>query len=117
MKGAAIGPFAFIGEGVKIGARAVIHPHVTLYQGAQIGDDFLAHSHAVVREIPVTSSATASSCRTESSLAGDGFGFAKDAEGRHHKIVQSGVTVLEDDVEVQSLTSVDRATGRRKSPG
>jgi UDP-3-O-[3-hydroxymyristoyl] glucosamine N-acyltransferase len=43
-------------------------------------------------------------------IGGDGFGFAKDAEGRHHKIVQSGVTVLEDDVEVQSLTSVDRAT-------
>src|SRR5581483_1174004 len=34
----------------------------------------------------------------------------KRADGSHFKIVQSGVTVIEDDVEVQSLTSVDRAT-------
>ena len=41
---------------------------------------------------------------------GDGFGFARRADGTHAKIVQSGVTIIEDDVEVQSLTSVDRAT-------
>ncbi len=43
-------------------------------------------------------------------VGGDGFGFAKRTDGTHHKIVQSGVTVIEDDVEIQSLTSVDRAT-------
>jgi UDP-3-O-[3-hydroxymyristoyl] glucosamine N-acyltransferase len=43
-------------------------------------------------------------------IGGDGFGFAKRRDGTHYKIVQSGVTVIEDDVEVQSLTSVDRAT-------
>ena len=43
-------------------------------------------------------------------VGGDGFGFAKRADGTHYKIVQSGVTVIEDDVEIQSLTSVDRAT-------
>jgi UDP-3-O-[3-hydroxymyristoyl] glucosamine N-acyltransferase len=43
-------------------------------------------------------------------VGGDGFGFAKRADGSHFKIVQSGVTIIEDDVEVQSLTSVDRAT-------
>jgi UDP-3-O-[3-hydroxymyristoyl] glucosamine N-acyltransferase len=43
-------------------------------------------------------------------IGGDGFGFAKRADGTHHKIVQSGVTVIEDDVEIQTLTSVDRAT-------
>lgn len=43
-------------------------------------------------------------------VGGDGFGFAKRADGSHFKIVQSGVTVIEDDVEVQSLTSIDRAT-------
>jgi len=43
-------------------------------------------------------------------VGGDGFGFAKRADGTHLKIVQSGVTVIEDDVEIQSLTSVDRAT-------
>ena len=43
-------------------------------------------------------------------VGGDGFGFAKTREGTHFKIVQSGVTVIEDDVEIQALTSVDRAT-------
>ncbi|MES1260250.1 MAG: UDP-3-O-(3-hydroxymyristoyl)glucosamine N-acyltransferase, partial [Acidobacteriota bacterium] len=43
-------------------------------------------------------------------VGGDGFGFAKRADGRQIKIVQSGVTVLEDDVEIQTLTSIDRAT-------
>ena len=107
-EGAAIGPFAVVGEHVKIGARAVLHPHVVIYEGAQIGDDFLAHSHAAVREF----------CRIGSRVilqngvvvGGDGFGFAKRADGTHYKIVQSGLTVIEDDVEVQSLTSVDRAT-------
>ena len=42
--------------------------------------------------------------------AGDGFGFAKRADGSHEKIVQSGPVVVEDDVEIQTLTSVDRAT-------
>jgi len=43
-------------------------------------------------------------------VGGDGFGFAKRADASHHKIVQSGITVIEDDVEIQSLTSVDRAS-------
>src|SRR6202043_1683578 len=43
-------------------------------------------------------------------VGGDGFGFAKRADGTHYKIVQSGVTVIEDDVEIQTLTSVDRAS-------
>jgi len=103
-----IGPFAVVGEGVRLGRNAVLHPHVVIYEGVEVGDDFLAHSHAVVREF----------CRIGDRVilqngvvvGGDGFGFAKRADGTHFKIVQSGVTVIEDDVEVQSLTSVDRAT-------
>ena len=103
-----IGAFAVVGEGVRIGRNAVLHPHVVIYEGAEIGDDFLAHSHAAVREF----------CRIGNRvtlqngvvIGGDGFGFAKRADGAQIKIVQSGVTIVEDDVEVQSLTSIDRAT-------
>jgi UDP-3-O-[3-hydroxymyristoyl] glucosamine N-acyltransferase len=42
-------------------------------------------------------------------IGGDGFGFVKRSDGTHYKIVQSGITVIEDDVEIQTLTSVDRA--------
>ena len=97
-----------VGERVRLGCNAVLHPHVVLYEGAEIGDDFLAHSHATVREF----------CRVGNRVilqngvvvGGDGYGFAKRADGSHFKIVQSGVTVIEDDVEIQTLTSVDRAT-------
>ncbi|MBC8165038.1 MAG: UDP-3-O-(3-hydroxymyristoyl)glucosamine N-acyltransferase [Bryobacteraceae bacterium] len=105
---ASIGPFAVLGPEVKIGHNAVIHPHVVIYQGTSIGDDFVAHSHVSVREF----------CRIGDRVTlqngvvvgGDGFGFAKRADGSHEKIVQSGPTIIEDDVEIQSLTSVDRAT-------
>lgn len=105
---ASIGPFAVVGENVVIGRNAVLRPHAVIYENAQIGDDFYAHAHVVVREF----------CRIGHRvilqngvvIGGDGFGFAKRADGTHYKIVQSGVTVIEDDVEIQTLTSVDRAT-------
>jgi len=107
-EGASIGAYAVVGERVVIGRNAVLHPHVVIYEGAEIGDDFYAHSHAVVRE----------HCRIGHRvilqngvvIGGDGFGFAKTSEGTHFKIVQSGITVVEDDVEIQSLSSIDRAT-------
>jgi UDP-3-O-[3-hydroxymyristoyl] glucosamine N-acyltransferase len=107
-EGASIGPFAVVGEKVRIGRNATLHPHVVIYEGAQIGDDFLAHSHAVVREF----------CRVGhrvilqngAVIGGDGFGFAKRGDGTHYKIVQSGITVIEDDVEIQCLSAIDRAT-------
>jgi UDP-3-O-[3-hydroxymyristoyl] glucosamine N-acyltransferase len=107
-EGASIGACVVIGENVRIGRNAVLYPHVVVYEGAEIGDDFTAHSHAAVREF----------CRVGHRVilqngvvvGGDGFGFAKRADGTHEKIPQSGVTVIEDDVEIQTLTSVDRAT-------
>jgi len=95
-------------ERARIGRHAVLHPHAVVYEGAQIGDDFLAHSHAVVREFCQIGNRVI--LQNGVVVGGDGFGFAKRADGTHYKIVQSGVTVIEDDVEVQSLTSVDRAT-------
>ncbi len=105
---ASIGPFAVVGDHVVIGRDAVLHPHVVIYAGARIGNGFTAHSHAVVREF----------CRIGDRVilqngvvvGGDGFGFAKKADGTHYKMVQSGITVIEDDVEIQALTAVDRAT-------
>ena len=107
-EGASIAAYAVVGDRAKIGKNAVLHPHVVIYAGAEIGDDFLAHSGVVVREY----------CRIGNRVilqnnvvvGGDGYGFAKRADGTHYKIVQSGVTVIEDDVEIQALTNIDRAT-------
>jgi UDP-3-O-[3-hydroxymyristoyl] glucosamine N-acyltransferase len=105
--GASVGPYVVIGENVRIGRNAILHPHVTIYEGVHIGDDFLAHSHATVREF----------CRIGDRVTlqngvivgSDGYGFARRADGSHHKIVQSGVVVIEDDVEIQAHTCIDRA--------
>ena len=103
-----IGAYAVVGEHVTLGANAVLYPHAVIYDGCAIGNHFTAHSHSAVREF----------CRIGDRvtlhngvvIGGDGFGFAKAADGTQFKIVQSGITVLEDDVEIQTLTSVDRAT-------
>jgi UDP-3-O-[3-hydroxymyristoyl] glucosamine N-acyltransferase len=102
-----IGPFAVVGDHVRLGRNAVLHPHVVLYEGAEIGDDFLAHSHATVREFCLIGHRVI--LQNGVVIGGDGFGFVKQPDGTHFKIVQSGRTVVEDDVEIQSLTSVDRA--------
>jgi UDP-3-O-[3-hydroxymyristoyl] glucosamine N-acyltransferase len=103
-----IGPFAVVGDNVSIGRNAVLRPHVVVYEGATIGDDFYAHSHVVVREFCRIGDRV--TLQNSVIVGGDGFGFAKRADGTHAKIVQSGVTVIEDDVEIQTLTSVDRAS-------
>ena len=103
-----IGAYAVIGERVRIGRGTAIHPMVVIYEGVEIGEDCVLHAHSTVRE----------HCRLGNRvilqngvvIGADGFGFAKRKDGTHCKIVQSGPAVLEDDVEVQSLSSVDRAT-------
>jgi UDP-3-O-[3-hydroxymyristoyl] glucosamine N-acyltransferase len=103
-----IGAYAVVGENTTIGANAVLHPHAVIYEGCSIGDDFTAHSHVSVREYSRIGNRV--TLHNGVVIGGDGFGFAKGDDGRQHKIVQSGITVLEDDVEIQTLTSVDRAT-------
>jgi len=107
-QGASIAPFCYVGDNVTIGNNATLHPHVVIYSGAQIGNDFLAHSHTVVREFCRIGNRVI--LQNNTVVGGDGYGFAKRADGSHHKIVQSGITVIEDDVEIQSLTNIDRAT-------
>jgi UDP-3-O-[3-hydroxymyristoyl] glucosamine N-acyltransferase len=103
-----IGPYVVIDENVQIGANAVLLAHVVIYRGVKIGDNFFAHAHAVVRE----------NCRVGNNvllqngvvIGADGFGFAKTPEGRWHKIPQPAPVVIEDDVEVQANSCIDRAS-------
>jgi UDP-3-O-[3-hydroxymyristoyl] glucosamine N-acyltransferase len=107
-EGSHIGAFVAIGEDVVLGRNAVLHPHTVIYSGAVIGDDFTAHSHSVVREFCQIGNRVI--LQNNVVIGGDGYGFAKRSNGTHYKIVQSGIAVIEDDVEIQSLTSVDRAS-------
>ena len=106
--GAHIGPYCVVEDDVEIGRNAVLHSFVTIYQGAKIGDDFFAHSHAVVREFCQLGHRVI--LQNGAIIGGDGLGYAKQKDGTWYKMQQSGPAVLEDDVEVQANACVDRAT-------
>lgn len=106
--GAHIGPYCYVAEDIEIGKNCVLHSFVSIYRGAHIGDDFFAHAHACVRE----------ACRIGNRVllqngvvvGSDGFGFARRADGTWHKMRQAGITVIEDNVEIQAHSAIDRAT-------
>jgi UDP-3-O-[3-hydroxymyristoyl] glucosamine N-acyltransferase len=106
-RNAHIAAYVVIGDDVEIGDDAVLLPHVVIYRGARIGNKFFAHAHAMVREY----------CRLGDNvvlqngvvIGSDGFGFARDGD-HWEKITQSGPAVLEDDVEVQANSCIDRAS-------
>ena len=101
-----IHPGCVIGAGVSVGDGTILYPGVILYDDVVVGRDCTLHAHSVVRE----------RCRLgdrvvlqPSSVVGsDGFGYAPDGE-RYYPIPQVGIVVLEDDVELGSNSSVDRA--------
>jgi UDP-3-O-[3-hydroxymyristoyl] glucosamine N-acyltransferase len=103
-----IGACVVIGKNVVIGDDCVLLPHVVLYDGVQVGDRLLAHSHVTVRE----------NCRIGNNvilqpgvvIGSDGFGFAKTSDNKWYKVFQSGIVVIEDDVEVQANSCIDRAS-------
>ncbi|MGA9389677.1 MAG: UDP-3-O-(3-hydroxymyristoyl)glucosamine N-acyltransferase [Candidatus Sulfotelmatobacter sp.] len=107
-RNAHLGPYVVIDENVEIGDHAVLLAHVVIYRGVKIGSNFFAHAHAVVRE----------NCRIGSNvllhngvvIGSDGFGFAKTADRHWHKIPQPASVVIEDDVEVQANSCIDRAS-------
>lgn len=87
--GAIIYAGAYIGRAVRIGAGSIIYPNVTIREETDIGAGCIIHAGATI--------------------ASDGFGYAP-LEGAWMKIPQVGRVVLEDEVEIGSCTSVDRAT-------
>jgi UDP-3-O-[3-hydroxymyristoyl] glucosamine N-acyltransferase len=107
-KNAYLGPYVVIERDVVIGDSAVLLAHVVIYPGVRIGDNFFAHAHSMVRE----------HCQLGNNvilqngvvIGSDGFGFAKDNEGHWYKILQSGPAIIEDNVEVQANSCIDRAS-------
>jgi len=103
-----LGPYVVVDEDVEIGDDAVLHAHVVIYRGVKIGSKFFAHANVVVRE----------NCRIGNNvllqngvvIGSDGFGFAKTTEAHWYKIAQPAPVVIEDDVEIQANSCIDRAS-------
>ncbi len=97
-----IGDHTIIGDEAKIYAHTVIGDHcsigahTTLYSAVKIYDECIIGNH----------------CRLHAGvvIGSDGFGFAPVEDGKYKKIPQIGNVVVEDDVEIGSNTTIDRAT-------
>lgn len=87
--GTRICPHVVIGEDAVIGEKVLLHPNVTIAHGCQIGNRVIIHSGTVI--------------------GSDGFKY-EPTRGRFTKIPQVGIVVIEDDVEIGSNTSIDRAS-------
>ena len=82
-------PQCYIGEDVTIGDNVILYPGVKIYHDCVIGNNCILHAGVVI--------------------GGDGFGFAPQ-DGEYVKIAQIGNVVVEENVEIGSNTTIDRAT-------
>lgn len=87
--GCVIYPGVYIGQDVQIGNDSIIYPNATIYDGCRIGNRVIINSNSTVGE--------------------DGFGYATH-KGVHHKIPQTGIVVIEDDVEIGACCGIERGT-------
>ncbi|NOY06158.1 MAG: UDP-3-O-(3-hydroxymyristoyl)glucosamine N-acyltransferase [Chlorobi bacterium] len=88
-KNCRIGHGVIIGPDVTLGDETVLYPNVTVLSGSRIGTRVTIHSGTVI--------------------GSDGFGFVPVGE-RFEKIPQTGIVVIEDDVEIGANCAIDRAT-------
>ncbi len=105
---ASVGACVVIGADVEIGDGCTLLPQVVIYRDVKIGRNFFAHSHVSIRENCVIGNNV--QLHNGVVIGSDGFGFAKDDTGIWHKIPQVGRVVIEDNVEIQANSCVDRAS-------
>jgi UDP-3-O-[3-hydroxymyristoyl] glucosamine N-acyltransferase len=104
-----IGAFAYLGQNVKLGNNVKIYPHVFIGDNCSIGDNTTLFSGVkVYYECKIGANCTV---HGNTVIGSDGFGFAPNTEGHvFAKVPQIGNVVIEDDVEIGSNASIDRAT-------
>lgn len=104
--GVAVGPFAVIGENVRLGEQTVVHAHVAIGDQASVGRECELWPGVVVRE----------RCRlgdrvivhANTTIGADGFGYQFTGQA-HAKIPQIGNVEIGDDVEIGANCCIDRA--------
>lgn len=86
-KGSIIQPGVFIGNNVTIGDNCLIHSNVIMYDGTVIGNNVIIHAGTV--------------------LGADAFYYKNRPEG-FDKLLSGGRVVIEDDVEIGALCTIDK---------
>lgn len=101
-----IGPHAVIESDVTLGAGTAIHAGAYIGRGVKLGTDCVIHANAVVKDRCVLGNRVI--LHSGSVVGTDGFGYEL-VKGRHQKIDQVGIVQIDDDVEIGSCTTIDRA--------
>jgi UDP-3-O-[3-hydroxymyristoyl] glucosamine N-acyltransferase len=103
-----VGDFSVIGKNVVIGKNAVIHPQVYIGNNVTIGEHCILYPGVKVYHDCIIGNR----CTFHSGVivGSDGFGFAPVAGNNYQKIPQLGNVIIEDQVEIGSNTTIDRAT-------
>ncbi len=78
---------AFIGPDVTIGKNCILYPNAVIHDGCKLGDNVIINANATIGK--------------------DGYGYATH-EGKHYKIPQIGIVIIEDDVEIGSNCCIQR---------
>lgn len=103
-----VGAFAYIGNNVKVGNNTKIYPHVYVGDNCVIGDNTTLFSGVkIYHECKIGSSVVV---HASTVIGSDGFGFAPQDGKEFAKVPQIGNVVIEDNIEIGSNCSIDRAT-------
>jgi UDP-3-O-[3-hydroxymyristoyl] glucosamine N-acyltransferase len=103
-----LGSFSYIGQNVTIGNNVKIYPNCFIGDNVEIGDDCVFF--AGVRIYSETVIGSRVTIHSGTIVGADGFGFAPQEDGSYKKVPQIGNVIIEDDVEIGSCATVDRAT-------
>ncbi|WP_347174351.1 UDP-3-O-(3-hydroxymyristoyl)glucosamine N-acyltransferase [Polaribacter uvawellassae] len=103
-----IGAFAYLGEHVTIGNNVKIYPNVYIGDNVVIGNNCTLFSGVKI----YSETEIGNNCVIHSGviIGSDGFGFAPNKEGSYNKVPQTGNVIIEDNVDIGSATTIDRAT-------
>ena len=103
-----VAAFAYIGENVKTGNNVKIFPNTVIGENVIIGNNVIIHAGVIIYSDCILGNNI--TIHAGSIIGSDGFGFAPKADGSYQKIPQLGNVIIEDDVEIGSNTTIDRAT-------
>jgi UDP-3-O-[3-hydroxymyristoyl] glucosamine N-acyltransferase len=103
-----LGAFAYLGENVIIGKNVKIYPNVFIGDNVNIGDDTTIFAGVKI----YSESKIGNNCTIHSGVivGSDGFGFVPNKQGEYNKITHIGNVIIEDNVDIGSGTTIDRAT-------
>jgi UDP-3-O-[3-hydroxymyristoyl] glucosamine N-acyltransferase len=104
--GVAIGAYTVIDEDAVIQDNTIIYPGCYIGRDVRIGDNTLIYANVSIRESVIIGSRVV--IQSGSVIGSDGFGFITQ-EGKHQRLPQIGIVVIEDDVEIGANVTIDRA--------